>query len=95
MSKTEKSAEFDFAANLAELESITAWFESSEVDLSEGLVKFERGMELAAILKDHLANIENKVVKIKQRFDAPIAREDVSQNEGFDGEPEALDLFGR
>jgi exodeoxyribonuclease VII small subunit len=85
VSKVEKPTEIDFAANLAELEAITSWFESSEVDLAEALVKFERGMELAAELKEHLATIENKVIKIKQRFDVPMVVAPV--------ESEPLDLF--
>jgi exodeoxyribonuclease VII small subunit len=64
---------FQFEAALKELEQITQWFESTNVDLDEGLVKFERGMELAAQLKDHLQSVENRVEKIKQRFNEPAA----------------------
>ena len=65
---------FEFEKALKELESITTWFESSEVDLDAGLAKFERGMELANQLKTHLAGVENRVEKIKQRFaQAPTA----------------------
>jgi exodeoxyribonuclease VII small subunit len=59
---------FEFDKALKELEDITAWFESSDVDLDQGLAKFERGMELSAQLKDHLQAVENRVEKIKQRF---------------------------
>jgi exodeoxyribonuclease VII small subunit len=59
---------FEFEKALAELEKITAWFESSDVDLDQGLAKFERGMELSAQLKEHLETVENKIEKIKQRF---------------------------
>jgi exodeoxyribonuclease VII small subunit len=59
---------FEFEKALKELEEITVWFESSDVDLDAGLVKFERGMELAQQLKSHLAGVENRVEKIKQRF---------------------------
>jgi exodeoxyribonuclease VII small subunit len=59
---------FEFEPALKELEEITLWFESSDVDLDQGLVKCERGMELAAQLKDHLSIVENRVEKIKQRF---------------------------
>ena len=61
---------FEFEKSLKELEEITAWFESSEVDLDAGLAKFERGMELATDLKTHLATVENRVEKIRQRFSA-------------------------
>lgn len=63
--------QIDFAASLKELEEITAWFESEEVDLDQALVKFERGMELSAELKQHLNQVENKVEKIKQKFNDP------------------------
>jgi exodeoxyribonuclease VII small subunit len=61
---------FEFEHSLKELEEITLWFESTDVDLDQGLVKFERGMELAGQLKNHLATVENRVEKIKQRFSA-------------------------
>lgn len=59
---------FEFEKALKELEDITLWFESSDIDLDVGLVKFERGMELTQQLKAHLAGVENRVEKIKQRF---------------------------
>jgi exodeoxyribonuclease VII small subunit len=64
---------FEFEKALKELEEITAWFESSDIDLDAGLAKFERGMELAAELKTHLATVENRVEKIRQRFSADAA----------------------
>jgi exodeoxyribonuclease VII small subunit len=64
---------FEFEKALKELENITSWFESSDVDLDAGLVKFERGMELAHQLKTHLTSVENRVEKIKQRFSASSA----------------------
>lgn len=57
-----------FAQAFEELEEITAWFESAEVDLDEGLKKFERGLELANVCKKKLAEVENKVVELKQKF---------------------------
>jgi exodeoxyribonuclease VII small subunit len=62
-----------FGAKLKELETITEWFESDEVDLNEALAKFERGMQLANELKKELQQVENRVEKIKQRFDGPAA----------------------
>ncbi|MDF2461276.1 MAG: Exonuclease small subunit [Candidatus Saccharibacteria bacterium] len=64
---------FEFEKSIKELEEITLWFESTDVDLDQGLVKFERGMELAGQLKSHLATVENRVEKIKQRFTAGAA----------------------
>lgn len=85
------SKPFEFDRALKELEAITQWFESSDVDLDQGLVKFERGMELAAELKAHLATVENRVEKIKQRFQAsaPVVEtppEDLDRPDLFDAE---------
>jgi exodeoxyribonuclease VII small subunit len=71
---------FEFEKSLAELEAITAWFESSDANLDAGLAKFERGLELANELKAHLATVENRVEKIRQRFNAP-AEEAPSETE--------------
>jgi exodeoxyribonuclease VII small subunit len=76
---------FNFEQALKELEDITVWFESSDVDLDAGLVKFERGMELADQLKVHLTSVENRVEKIKQRFQNPVAS-------GSQGTRESSDL---
>lgn len=67
------SEKFEFEAALKELEQIAAWFERPDIDLDEGLVKFERGMELAQQLKEHLAGVENRVERIRRRFDQPEA----------------------
>jgi len=69
----------DFGAKLKELEAITAWFESDEVDLDAALHKFERGMELANVLKQELQQVENRVEKIKRRFDEPVVADDSIQ----------------
>ncbi len=63
--KTEK---FDFGASYEELEDIIAWFEREEVDLEEGLRKFERGLQLAKLCKDRLKEVENRVSEIKAKF---------------------------
>ncbi len=60
----------NFSAAFAELEAITEWFETGDVDLDEGLKKFERGLELAQICKAKLADVENKVIELKQKFSA-------------------------
>lgn len=65
---------FDFGAALKELEAITAWFEGENIDLDEGLVKFERGMELAGKLRAGLAATQNRVEQIKQKFDQASAK---------------------
>ncbi|TAL20482.1 exodeoxyribonuclease VII small subunit [Patescibacteria group bacterium] len=59
---------FNFGEAFNELEKIANWFEKQEIDLEEGLVKFERGLELAAKLKARLKEAENKVEQIKVKF---------------------------
>lgn len=61
----------NFAEAFKELEEIVQWFESTEVDLEEGLKKFERGLELAKKCRLRLAEVENKVTKIKEKFSDP------------------------
>lgn len=59
-----------FAEAFAELEAITEWFETQNVDLDEGVKKFERGLELAKMLKEKLSDVENTVVTLKKKFSA-------------------------
>jgi len=59
---------FNFEKSFSELESITEEFEKGEIDLETGLKKFERGLELAGMLKKRLDEIENKVIEIKGRY---------------------------
>ena len=52
----------NFAKSFKDLEDITEWFDSEEnLDLEQGLKKFEKGLELANDLKARLSEIENKV----------------------------------
>lgn len=59
----------NFGETFSELEKITAWFERGDVELEEGLKKFERGLELAQKLKSRLKEVENKVTEIKAKFE--------------------------
>ena len=83
--------EFKFEAAMKELEAITQWFEQPDVDLDQSLAKFERGLELSSSLKDYLQAIENKVEKIKARFDTPI-RPTIADSKS-DDEVDQTDLF--
>ena len=58
----------NFAEAFKELEEIVKWFETTEVDLEEGLKKFERGLELARKCRARLGDVENKVTQIKEKF---------------------------
>lgn len=64
------SKKISFADAFQELEAITEWFETQNVDLDEGVKKFERGLELAKMLKEKLADVENTVVTLKKKFAA-------------------------
>ena len=66
---TAKKTKSSFADAFRELEEITQWFEQGDVDLDEGLKKFERGLELAKLCKEKLSAVENKVKEIKVKFD--------------------------
>ena len=59
----------NFAKAFEELEEITRWFESGEMDLDEGLKKFERGLELSKLCQEKLTEVENKVKEIKAKFE--------------------------
>lgn len=61
-------AKINFEKAVEELEAITEWFEGSEVDLDEGLKKFERALELASACKEKMDEFENKVREIKNKF---------------------------
>ncbi len=65
-----KEKEQSFAKAFEELEGITRAFESGKFDLDEGLVQFERGLALAALLKKKLAAVESRVEVIKKKFTA-------------------------
>lgn len=63
-----KTDNVDFGKSFEELEAIIEWFEGEEVDLDEGIKKFERGLELAKACKGRLKEVENKVTEIKAKF---------------------------
>ncbi len=65
---TKKQAPFQEL--FTELEEITRWFERGDVDLDEGLKKYERGLALAALCKDRLQVIENTVISLKKQYEA-------------------------
>lgn len=60
---------FDFTKALKELEEINHWFQSEDIDLDEGLMKFQQGLELIKKCRDRLKQVENKFIEIKQRYE--------------------------
>ncbi len=68
MPPKKESKNIDAAKGFAELESIATWFEEGNIDLDQGLQKFERAMTIADALKKRLALAENKVKEIKKKY---------------------------
>lgn len=56
------------ASAFADLEKIAEEFENETIDLEGGITKLEKGLELAAFLKKRLSEMENKVNKIKEKY---------------------------
>ncbi|TRZ81080.1 exodeoxyribonuclease VII small subunit [bacterium] len=70
--------EFNFKQALEELKKINDEFDSGDIDLDQALKKFKYGLELAKKCKERLREIENEVIKIKEKF--PDASAKVEQN---------------
>lgn len=65
-SSNDKSKEkINYSDALKELEEITHYLESSNVDLDEAIKKFERGNFLAQEIQKQLEKAENKIKTIK------------------------------
>ena len=60
--------EDSFAAQFAELEEITKWFEKGDISIEDALGKFERGLKLAEDLQTYLQGVEQRVVEMKKKF---------------------------
>lgn len=59
----------NYRAQNSELETILARLQSGELDIDEALVQYSRGMAIIEELRKYLKEAENKVTKIKQKFD--------------------------
>lgn len=57
---------FNFSKSYADLQKIVEWFESDEVDLEEGIKKFEDGLVIVKELKEYLGKMENKIKDLKK-----------------------------
>lgn len=64
MSESKKS----LSKQLADLDALMAWFDQADIDLDEALKKFDEGVKLAEQIKKQLAEAENKITVLKQRF---------------------------
>ncbi len=57
----------NFGKSYKELQKIVEWFEQEEIDLEEGIKRFEDGLALAKELKQYLATMENKIKELKKQ----------------------------
>ncbi|MFH0927899.1 MAG: exodeoxyribonuclease VII small subunit [bacterium] len=78
MSKRSKQS---FAESFAKLSEIASYFEEGEIDVEEGLKKFEEGLALAEICKTRLKEIENRVVELKKQFESSEDKEEDNLNQ--------------
>ncbi|MCE7936922.1 exodeoxyribonuclease VII small subunit [Candidatus Saccharibacteria bacterium CPR2] len=67
---SQKNKVSNFSELMNELEEIVSWFEESDVDLDEGLKKFERGAQIVDVLKKRLKEASNKVTKIQAKYNS-------------------------
>ena len=68
------ATEASFNQSYDELESIVTWFDRDDLDLEEGLAKFERGLELAKKCQEKLNQVSHRVEEISAKF-GELARE--------------------
>lgn len=57
------------AEKLAQLDELTAWFESDDFELETALKKFAEAEKLSEEIESDLKNLKNSVTVIKQKFD--------------------------
>ncbi len=57
---------FNFSKSYTDLQKIVEWFEKDEVDLEEGIKKFEDGLAIVKELKEYLGKMENKIRDLKK-----------------------------
>ena len=79
---TQKKTSNSFQQAFTDLERIVVEFEKGDMDLDESLKKFEQGLELADFCKKRLADIENRVIEIKKKFQ--ISESHTQDEEGDD-----------
>jgi len=57
-----------FKQAFEELEKIAETFEQDDIDLESGLKEYERGLELAQVCKQQLADLKVRVKDIQEKF---------------------------
>lgn len=61
--------DLDYQTLSQELDHIMSSLQNEDIGIDEAVKKYERGMELIELLQEYLEQAENKVTKIKKRFD--------------------------
>lgn len=59
----------DYKTLKAELDDVLDKLQSSDIDVDEAVKLYERGMELTSLLQDQLTAAQNKVTKLRAKFD--------------------------
>ncbi|MFA6486320.1 MAG: exodeoxyribonuclease VII small subunit [Candidatus Magasanikbacteria bacterium] len=59
---------FNFAKSYKDLQAIVDWFEKENVDLEDGIAKFEEGSKLVKDMKQYLETMENKIKELKKEI---------------------------
>ena len=60
---------FDYQALSQELDTILEELQTADLDIDEAVKKYERGMTIVKDLETYLKTAENKVTKLKARFE--------------------------
>lgn len=63
-----KKEKFNFNRAYQDLQKIVEWFEQEDIDLEEGIKKFEEGSELTRQLKEYLQTMDNKIKELKKNL---------------------------
>ncbi len=59
-----KQPAFTFKESYAKLQSIVSWFERDDIDLEEGIKKYEEGSVLVKELQKYLETMEHKIKEL-------------------------------
>ncbi|MFW5703134.1 MAG: exodeoxyribonuclease VII small subunit [Candidatus Dojkabacteria bacterium] len=68
-SASSSEASKKLSEQLKELEKISSYFDSEEVDVDTAIEKYEAGMKLASEIKQQLVSYEQKIERIKERYE--------------------------
>lgn len=61
-----KEKKVNFTQSYADLQKIVEWFERDDLDVEEGIKKFEEGMGLVKELKTYLQSMEVRITELKK-----------------------------